>query len=260
MIRDRVAGVLLGLAAGDFHGGPIRMAVRLAESLSDCGRFDADDVLNRYLGWYREGAFDTGPVAEEVFARVANGEQVSVAVRSVHEERSNMTAGCNPAHRCLPLAMSTSVAEDALPDAASREAALTHFDPLAGDVSAAVVLLCRALIRGQAWPDALSASVVGRTDLTRRALSVIDRELLDKGGYAPNVLAAAVHFLDRYNDFVGALDASFDFAGSWNYCPVLVGAIGGARWGRNAVPLARVRHTKLLPRVHLAVERLTATW
>ncbi len=56
--KDRCRGVLLGLAAGDRIGGPIRMALHLAESLLACGGFDPSDVLDRYLGWWREGAFD----------------------------------------------------------------------------------------------------------------------------------------------------------------------------------------------------------
>ena len=260
MIQDHITGVLLGLAAGDSHGGPIRMAVRLAESLGDCGGFCSDDVMSNYLGWHQEGAFDTGPVAGKVFTRVAGGELVKVAVCDVHEELGSMTAGCNPAHRCPPLAMSKSIADDALPDAAFKEAALTHFDSLAGDVSAAVVVLCRCLITGKAWSDSLGISQDGRAGLTKRALNVVDRASLDRGGYAPNVLAAAVHFLDSHNDLVGALDASFEFAGHWNFCPVLVGAIGGARWGINSVPLERVRHAEILPRVCLGAKRLAAAW
>ena len=61
--EDRCRGVLVGLAAGDRIGGPIRMAVHLAESLAETGRFDAADMLGRYLAWWREGAFDTGPVS-----------------------------------------------------------------------------------------------------------------------------------------------------------------------------------------------------
>ena len=64
-IRNRVRGVLLGLAAGDRNGGPIRMAVRLAESLSERWRFDPDDILTRYLAWWRDGAFDTGPTTAD---------------------------------------------------------------------------------------------------------------------------------------------------------------------------------------------------
>lgn len=236
------------------------MAACLAESLSDCGEFSSVDVLHRYLGWYREGASDTGLVAEKVFARVDAGEQVGVAVRAVHEECNRMTAGCNPAHRCAPLAMAGFIDEATLSDVASQEAALTHLDPLAGDVSAAVTVLCRHLIVGQSWKDALAATVGGRKDLTRRALCVIAGASIDNGGYAPNVLAAAIHFLDSHNDFAGALDASIRFAGHMNYCPILVGAIGGARWGINCVPVERIRHTELLPRISLAGEHLAGTW
>ena len=61
---DRCRGVLIGLASGDRIGGPIRMAVRLADSLSDCGGFNETDILERYLNWWKAGAFDTGPVSE----------------------------------------------------------------------------------------------------------------------------------------------------------------------------------------------------
>jgi hypothetical protein len=54
-VQDRCRGVLLGLAAGDRNGGPIRMVVRLAESLLELGRFDPTDILGRYLCWWREG-------------------------------------------------------------------------------------------------------------------------------------------------------------------------------------------------------------
>jgi hypothetical protein len=52
---DRCLGVLIGLAAGDRIGGLIRMALRMAESLRDCGRFDPADILDRYLHWWRRG-------------------------------------------------------------------------------------------------------------------------------------------------------------------------------------------------------------
>src|SRR4051812_11447830 len=104
-IRNRVRGTLLGLAAGDRNGGPIRMAVRLAEGLVERRRFDPDDSMARYLAWWRDGAFDTGPVAASVLSLVASGVPVGSAVERVHEESGGMTAGCNPAHRCPPLAL-----------------------------------------------------------------------------------------------------------------------------------------------------------
>ena len=97
--HDRLGGVLLGLAAGDRNGGPTELAVRLAESLADRRAFDRDDVLARYLAWWREGAFDTGPVAALVLERVACGVPVDKAVAQADRELGGQTAGCNPAHR-----------------------------------------------------------------------------------------------------------------------------------------------------------------
>ena len=99
----RCQGVLVGLAAGDRIGGPIRMAVRLAESLVASGGFNAADILNRYLAWWREGAFDTGPVSDRAFALLAACKPVQEATAQVHREFGGKTAGCNPAHRSSPL-------------------------------------------------------------------------------------------------------------------------------------------------------------
>lgn len=101
--HDRCRGVLLGLAAGDKIGGPIRMAVRLAESLIALNAFNSADILNRYLAWGREGAFDTGPVSARVFVLLETGMSVQEATAQVHREFGGKTAGCNPAHRSPPL-------------------------------------------------------------------------------------------------------------------------------------------------------------
>jgi hypothetical protein len=62
-VKDCCRGVLVGLATGERNGGPIRMAVRLAESLLECGGVKPMDILNCYLAWWRDGAFGTGPVS-----------------------------------------------------------------------------------------------------------------------------------------------------------------------------------------------------
>ena len=76
---------------------------------------------------------------------------VQEATAQVHREFGGMTAGCNPAHRSPPLSMLAAIADEDLAACAMAEARLTHHDPLAGEVAAAVNKLCRALIRGAAW-------------------------------------------------------------------------------------------------------------
>src|SRR6516165_6191701 len=113
-VQDRCRGVLLGLAAGGRNGGPVRRAVRLAESLLELGRFDPQDIVGRYLRWWREGAFDTGPVSGRALQLMAAGGTVSEASAQVHRELGGKTAGCNPAHRSSPLAMLATLADDDL--------------------------------------------------------------------------------------------------------------------------------------------------
>ena len=258
--RDRIRGILLGLAAGDRNGGPIRMAIRLAESLAERRRFDPEDVLARYLEWWRDGAFDTGPTAATVFGLIEAGMEPAEAVERVHDQSGGMTAGCNPAHRCAPLAIASFLGDDELAGCALREASLTHQHPLAGDVAAAVAVLCRALIRGEPWSDALTKAKIGRLQPTIEALDGDQPRPLSSGGYAPEVLRAAVHFVTRNENFADALIASLDFAGPANYCPVLVGAMGGARWGAVAIPLQILLDCDPLGRVRDVYERLANEW
>jgi ADP-ribosylglycohydrolase len=232
------------------------MAVRLSESLIERQRFNPEDLLTRYLGWWRTGAFDTGPTTAEVLSLINAGVPNFEAVQRVHEASGGLTAGCNPAHRCPPLAMAASLPDDELAACAFREARLTHFDPLAGDVA----VLCRGLIRGLPWEVALDRAKRGRSPATIRALGLHIGAPLSPGGFAPEVLRAAVHFVTGAGTIDGSLAESLAFAGPANYGPVLVGAIGGARWGASAIPERAMAHCEALPRVVQAAEALTQGW
>ena len=242
--------MLIGLAAGDKIGGPIRMAVRLAESLLDLNGFNSADILNRYLAWWREGAFDTGPVSDRALALLATGMPVHDATAQVHREFGGKTAGCNPAHRSPALSMLAAIADEDLAACAMTEAALTHHDPLAGEVACMVNKLSRSLIRGVVYDVALR-ECGNLTDQVGPG---------DNGGFAPDVLRAALHFVGTSGCFAEALERSLAFAGPANYCPVLVGAIAGARWGASAIPPSSSAHADIMPRVRAAAKSLAAGW
>jgi ADP-ribosylglycohydrolase len=222
------------------------MALHLARSLISCPAFDPSDVLSRYVDWWRQDAADSGPTAGRVLQLIANGMAPEDAVCTADREALGRTAGCNPAHRAVPLAAAPSVADDQLAVTAIAEARLTHKHPLAGDVSAAVVVLCRALIRGMSWESSLIESRVCRLPETAEALSDSQLEPRNSGGYAPDVLQAACSFVEAAPSFDAALAASLRFAGPANYCPVLVGAIAGARWGRSTINPRSLHHPMAL--------------
>jgi ADP-ribosylglycohydrolase len=158
----------------------------------------------------------------------------------------------------VPLAMFLKIKDDELASSAIAEARLTHFHPLAGDVSAAVVRLCRALIRGQEWSEALHFASIQRLPETCEALNPRIRFDSEPNGFAPNVLAAAIRFVDQARNFRTALSNSISVDPGTNYVPVLVGSIGGARWGRSAIPSQTLKHhSDLIPKIESSYHALS---
>eukprot|EP00455_Lapot_gusevi_P015228 TRINITY_DN17690_c0_g1_i3.p1 TRINITY_DN17690_c0_g1~~TRINITY_DN17690_c0_g1_i3.p1 ORF type:complete len:385 (-),score=57.38 TRINITY_DN17690_c0_g1_i3:374-1408(-) len=332
--QDRCTGLLLGLAGGDRNGGPIRMAVRLGESLVSCRTFEVSDVFNRYHAWYmgppydEEKAFDTGVVFASVFRHFENGMPLAEAVQKVFKQTHS--AGVNPAHRGVVLAMarflpdlnldetadslgaevssssssassSSSSSSLSLPTAVHLECNLTHGHPISFHVALATTLLCRALLEGQDWASAVLSTTrrmthpvlyqvfasiwhhlaLQSTDLpspppplssnnpddssacdAEEWPPVTDRGDLDQGGFAPRVLQAALYFVSTSPDYGTALSRSLNFAGQANFCPVLVGAFAGARFGKGQIRKLHLAHlgAALLQRVERCAEELAREW
>ena len=73
-------------------------------------------------------------------------------------------------------------------------------------------------------------------------------------------LRAAVHFVATSEDFHAAVSRAVTFAGPANYCPVIVGAAAGARWGAASIPSADLSHCTSLGRIEAAADKLADTW
>jgi ADP-ribosyl-[dinitrogen reductase] hydrolase len=237
---SRIRGALLGLLAGDKIGGPSRMALELAESLLARRCFDPQDVITRYKAWNDREGFDTGRVAAMVFRqmdKMSNEE----AVREVEACLEGLTAGCNPAHRSLPLALAPHIDTASLSIVGRKEAALTHHHPIAGSTSVAFLIMVRRLIEGSVKSDLDHFT----TDFDRELLPGFRAQgarEISSGGYAPDVLHAAIHFAFKSESFSEAMDSSVRFAGPDNYCPVLVGGLAGARWGVESIDDLHLSH------------------
>jgi ADP-ribosyl-[dinitrogen reductase] hydrolase len=220
------------LMCGDLNGGPTRMAGILSNSLETKKGFDPDHVRKMYLDWWREDAFDTGPTFAIAMGELDRGTDPDEAVRIAHEKLGGNSGGCGPVHRAAsPLALCRHIPTSQLAEAAIQEARLTHFDPVAGDVSAAVALLIKYSSEGVGGGD--SASLIqagrGRLPVTQAALEGGNIQPAMPSGYAPDALQAAIYFLQSSDSLEEALERSTRFAGPENYCPVMVGAIGAAR-------------------------------
>jgi len=161
-IKDRVKGAIWGLAAGDRNGGPIRMALRMAESLITQKKFDRDHIIQTYSNWYKgppydtERAFDTGTTFCDVFSQYHRGISIDVAVQDVLNKTQN--AGINATHRSTPISCCGFFSDDELLDISKQECTITHAHPFSIEVAATFTVLCRKLILGHTWDEAIAFS------------------------------------------------------------------------------------------------------
>ena len=211
--------ILKGIKAGDQNGGPYELSKILNSSLITCNGFNKNDLIKRYLKWWKSKAFDTGPTFAGVFTHINNGMEPDKAVKKVHVSLNGNTAGCGPAHRISPLAGFVNIPTDQLINIAREEAKVTHFHPDAGNGSAIVVMLCRYLLEGKTWEE--SKLLVSESNLLKKTWQCVYNAEFKPDGYILNVLYSALYFLDKDN----SLENAIKFSGSANYCAVIVGCI-----------------------------------
>lgn len=208
MKHDRAEGALLGLAVGDalgttyefrtleqpaypalatapatdvVGGGPFRLvagqvtddtqlAVCLARSLAECGRFDPADVARRYVAWIDE-AFDVGRQTLGAIDQLREGASYASAGLSVWRAWERKPAGNGSLMRTAPIAVALADAATpsvpaALVEAAMVDSMITHADPRC-------VLACAAF-------DAAIAAAIG-APLEGAALVEVARAGLELG-------------------------------------------------------------------------------
>eukprot|EP00435_Cladocopium_sp_Y103_P021007 s1824_g5.t1 len=146
------------------------------------------------------------------------------------------SAGVNPAHRSVVLAMQPGIDLASLAAAAVAEARLTHRHGEALATAAAVALLARQVLTGEGISAACRGCLPYLHDFDAPETSRVLRRFsawneaddppqpTHREGFSPLVLESALSFEDALHD-------SLEFAGPDNFCPVLVGSLGGALFG-----------------------------
>jgi ADP-ribosyl-[dinitrogen reductase] hydrolase len=190
---DRIAGTLLGMAAGDALGAGYEfetppfdriamiggglgdfapgewtddtsMAVCIAEVLASSGVLDLTAIGDRFIAWERSGPPDIGNSTASVLRAARDGSELPAAAADFLARHPDGAAGNGALMRTAPVALAHLGDDEGLAVAAREVAALTHADPLAGD---SCVLWCIAIDR---------AIREGRLDGVRDGLALLPAE------------------------------------------------------------------------------------
>jgi ADP-ribosyl-[dinitrogen reductase] hydrolase len=226
--RDRIAGVLVGTAAGDalgagfefttppvgaaiemVGGGPFgwapgewtddtSMAVCIARVTAE-GMVDPARIGRAFLDWYATLPRDVGLQTRDVLGRAEGAPEHLAAIAAArYEEQPDRSAGNGSLMRTAPIALACLGDDEALAGCAREVSALTHADPLCGD---ACVLWCVAIDRAvreerlDGIADGLDLLPAARRDRWAAALAEVDEQpaaSFTRNGYVVRALQAAL--------------------------------------------------------------------
>lgn len=263
---DRARGGILGLCAGDRNGGPIRMALRLADSIQENRGYNEADIIKRWYNWYKgppldtERAYDTGGTFDGVFREY---EKTGECKKKADQMNS---MGVNASHRAVPLACFAPFSTEDLIKFTGEQSLITHTHPHAVSTAVAFNLICRALINGKTLEESLAEAREHVPEWNvRRVLTMDTREKsqISADGLSPLTLEAALWFMINCKGFHNTLYQSLDFAGNANYCPVLVGAMAGILYGYEDIKQEDIEHKEtraIVERVKASALAFAADW
>jgi ADP-ribosyl-[dinitrogen reductase] hydrolase len=273
---DKAVGALLGLAVGDALGGPVEgvggddlggkhtemtggglhglrpgqgtgdteMALRLATSLVESGGYDEGRALSSYVGWYRGDPPGMSDHMRQVLQSVDGGADAYRATSALHFE-GGVSSGNGAVMRTTPIGIAFAGREGALRDATLADAALTHFDPLAGKVALLHNQVLSWVLTGgpqlafdqlkdPEWLDDRIEDVV--IPATSGVLGYAVALSRAESGSALTSIAIALAAFFNADDFEKGLVWAVNLGGDADTNGAVTGALLGARLGAAAIP------------------------
>jgi len=240
-VTEMIGGGWLDVRAGETTDDTA-MAMALAESLVANRGFEPQDVLERYLAWYRKGPKDIGSTVRAALRWVDNGGEWREAARRAAEVAREGSAGNGAMMRCAPLALLHFQDSEALIRDVAADARLTHDDARAGAGSAALaVAIALALVEKD------------RRQILEKAYEILEKHSRYVPNLLPDVATRKIEHLRPETYVVDTLEVSlwhFLHAKSFEECLVqtvnmggdadtigaCAGAVAGAYWGIGAIP------------------------
>jgi ADP-ribosyl-[dinitrogen reductase] hydrolase len=296
--RNRFLGVLAGLAVGDALGAPhefakeaelaeahprgpraivagashakgapseeTQLALLVAESVSQHGRFDLADVAQRLVKWLDSKPRDLGPLMKAAIENLRAGDPPDQAGAIAWEDADRAAADNAVLTSVAVLALLHLRQQDTLVEDVVRLVRTTHYDPRCVGSALAVAVATGALVRGDddAWESAASAArrIDDRAGLVvERALAREPSALSVDGKNRSEALVTlelAISVASHAESFEDGLVAAVAKGGDTDANAAVAGMLLGARFGRNAIPDEWVAATQACARLKAIGEAL----
>jgi ADP-ribosyl-[dinitrogen reductase] hydrolase len=245
LVRDMRPG---RLPAGTFTDDT-EMALALAQSLlaleqhrglAHCP-LDPADLAQRFVAWLHSGPDDVGIHTHNVLRRIASGEPWDRAVEAEQRLRPH-SAGNGSVMRCWPVALAHAQDLDRLLADSRLQSRVTHPHPDCEAGSAFVNATLYFLLHGVAPAGAVARGLQASEVLDPLRTLLVQapargREQLDNTGWVRHTLESAVWGLRTTDSFEEAVVQAVNLGGDADTAGAVAGALAGAAYGLEAIPL-----------------------
>lgn len=269
LMRDRAIGTLVGLAVGDAlgttlefasrdtrphqseitGGGPFNlrpgqwtddtsMALALADSLLSVGEYDPTDLMDRFVSWWKEGAYSSTGTCFDIGVTTSSALDMYIALgRPEIGSHSPDTAGNGSIMRLAPAVLYGFPDVDTAADIAVRQCKTTHG---AAECLEACDIMARILV-SHIWGRPIEDfrgryHSSGIKNIASRGWTGKSRDAIKSTGYVVDTLEAALWADARTENFEQALILAVNLAGDADTIGAVTGQICGARYGMAGIP------------------------
>lgn len=236
--REIAGGGWLQLSAGEVTDDT-QMALCIARSIAEQGRFEPADVAAHFLDWYRSDPPDIGNTTRRSLEHLAAGVPWDEAGLLTHHELRPRDASNGSLMRCAPVALYMRRAAAANATHSADSSRITHANPLAVEACVAFNLAVAALL-DDPKTDFLAVALDAADEPEVRAALLGARaansEQLDAGGYVLSTLRAAFWAVLAHDNFEETVVAAVNLGQDADTTGAVAGALAGARWGAEAIP------------------------
>lgn len=224
--------------------GVTQLALQLAAAITDVGGYDPDHVLRGYVAWARSSPIGVNDHMQEVLETIAGGTDSYRATSAFHLG-GGQTSGNGAVMRTTPLGILLAGRDDALRETTLTDAALTHFDPLAGKVALLHNQVVSWLLTG--GPQQMVNELKNPEWLDDRIEDVVIPASSGVRGFAETLSASepgsalssvAIALVAAFNadDFEQGLVWAVNLGGDADANGAVTGALLGARFGTASIP------------------------
>ncbi len=261
-VTDMTGGGPFGLPAGAWTDDT-SMALCLAESLVECGGFDAADQMRRYVRWYREGywsstgrCFDIGLATRAALARFeASGDPLSGSP-------DPWSAGNGCIMRLAPVPIRYHADIDAAARHAEDSSRTTHAAPACLEASRLLAAQLVVALRGGSKDAVLAGhgqSGFAHAGIAAVAAGAYRAKGVDEirgSGYVVESLEAALWCFATTDTFRAAVLAAANLGDDADTTAAVVGQVAGAFYGEAGIPAEWRRKVFLADDIRSLAHRL----